>query len=324
LAYDKCKKGIRLSKNAFWLAEVYRAKNDIILAIDWYRRAAKHFNTFYGFIARYRLLTIHGRDVLTSGGNSVKFELKARFYNRELVRVLLSMSPQQKKADLKFIVHIYRKLIDDIEDPEEELILFDLASSDEELELLVSAETSKQHHFNNPKTYKTLSSNDKKYIKKINSDVCFISLVHSIIRQESRFNPNAQSYVGAAGLMQVMPKTAEYELQRMTVHVDKGLSLFDPKKNILIGSWILNRLLKKYDGNIIYVAAAYNCGEGNLSKFLRSIKKIQPLPAIDLIEFIPYKETRAYVKHVTWNLFAYSNIFDANSCYNCPVIAEFK
>jgi soluble lytic murein transglycosylase len=328
LAYRKSKKGIRLSKNAFWLAEVYRSKNDIILAIDWYKKSARYFNTFYGYIARYKLLNIQGRDFLTGNdsynGGATKFELKIRFNNRELVQVLSSMSAQQKKADIRYIAHIYRKLIDDIEDPNEELMLFDLASSDEELDLLASEETSKQHYFDDPKMYKTLNDNDKQYIKKINADSCFVSLTHSIIRQESRFNQDAQSHVGAVGLMQVMPTTAAYELKRMSVHVDKKLSLFNRKKNILIGSWILNRLLKKYKGDIIYVIAAYNCGEGNLSKFQKSIKKIQPLPAVDLIEFIPFKETRTYVKHVVRNLFAYSKIFDANSCYNCPIIADFK
>lgn len=325
-AYNRSRRGIRLSKNAFWLAEVHRSKNDIILALDWYKKAAKHFNTFYGCIARYRLLNILGEGGSPTHDVSLadKSELKARFNGRELVQVLSSMSDAQKKADIKFIAHIYRKLIDDIEDPSEEMLLFELASSDEELDLLITEERGKQHYFDTTKAYKTLSNEDRNYIKRINADSCFLSLAHSVIRQESRFNPNARSHVGAVGLMQVMPSTAAYELKKMNIRVDGNLSLFNRKKNILIGSWILDRLLKKYNGNVVYVIAAYNCGEGNLSRFMRSVKKIQPLPVIDMIELIPFKETRVYVKHVIRNLFTYSKIFDANSCYNCPVIADFK
>jgi soluble lytic murein transglycosylase len=325
-AYNGSKRGIRLSKNAFWLAEVYKSKNDIILSLDWYKKAAKHFNTFYGCIAKYKLIDVLGKSASSLQGISVakKSELKARFNRRELVRVLLSMSDAKRKAEIKYTTQIYRKLIDDIEDPNEEMLLFDMASLDEELEVIIAEETKKQHYSDISKAYKTLSDKEKNYIKKINPDSCFISLAHSVIRQESRFNPNALSNVGAVGLMQIMPSTANYELKKMFIRIDKNLTLFDRKKNILIGSWILNRLLRKYKGNIVYVVAAYNCGEGNLSKFIKSVRKIQHLPMIDMIELIPLKETRIYVKHVIRNLFTYSKIFDANSCYNCPVITNFR
>ncbi|WOH39452.1 lytic transglycosylase domain-containing protein [Thalassotalea fonticola] len=100
------------------------------------------------------------------------------------------------------------------------------------------------------------------------------ALIRAIIHAESHFKENATSKVGAQGLMQLMPATAQ------ELGVKNSLNAED---NIQGGVKHLAKLLKKYRGNIKLVAAAYNAGEG-------AVKKYGGVP--------PYEETLVYVDRV--------------------------
>ena len=127
-------------------------------------------------------------------------------------------------------------------------------------------------------------------------------VVLSLIRQESAFNPRAKSIVGARGLMQLMPQTAKRFNTKIRPH-----HLKKPKLNIRIGTKLLRKLLKRYDGNLIHALAAYNAGERNANKWIKD--RFTGTDAEDVIEEIPFKETRLYVKLIYRNLFFYNMLF---------------
>ena len=316
-AYDNSKNAVRISKNAFWLAEVYLSQNDIVAAIDWYKNAAQYFYTFYGYLADKRLQDLSGKYMSPVGlslnsttTTQIPADIEQKFRSRELVQVLEATKNYDNNS--KYRKYCYDKLIEEIEDPYEEILLIDLAQSNEELETVVSKLNKKQHYLQSKKSYKKLTKEAQKQIKNINNNKCFISMVHSIIRQESAFNENATSSAGAVGLMQLMPNTAKDEAKKLNIKI-KNSDLYKPFINLTLGSNHLYGLMQKYNNNFVEVLYAYNAGSANLNKYKESIKNLNGLTILEIIELIPIKETRVYIKNVLRNRFYYDKVFKCKS-----------
>jgi soluble lytic murein transglycosylase len=131
-------------------------------------------------------------------------------------------------------------------------------------------------------------------------------VVLSLIRQESVFNPNARSRVGARGLMQLMPKTAK----RYKGSVNDS-HLVNPEINIDLGTRYMKTLMKRYDGNLVYVLAAYNAGESRVERWKNSYFDSDQT-ILKNIESIPFLETRNYVKLIFRNIFFYKLLLEKN------------
>jgi soluble lytic murein transglycosylase len=132
------------------------------------------------------------------------------------------------------------------------------------------------------------------------------SLIHAIIRQESRFDPSAQNPSGASGLMQIMPRTASYVSGDDSLSSKAGrVKLLDPDYNLALGVKYLNQLLGlgSVDGDLFHLLIAYNAGPGNLSRWKKSLPDIYD-PLL-FVESIPVSETRAYVERVLSNYWIY-------------------
>jgi soluble lytic murein transglycosylase len=129
-------------------------------------------------------------------------------------------------------------------------------------------------------------------------------LVAAVIREESRFDPKAESWAGAIGLMQLMPATA-YRLKKDIHLLIKDRSeIQDVKKNILLGTHYLSLLIKEFK-DLPLAIAAYNAGENTLKKWVAKYNKDD---LIEFIENIPYKETKLYVKKVLRSYWRYRTI----------------
>ena len=132
--------------------------------------------------------------------------------------------------------------------------------------------------------------------------------VYGLIRQESRFIMDAQSHVGASGLMQVMPSTARYVAKKIGLTDFVVETLSDVRTNVLLGTNYLNMVLGGMDGSQVLASAAYNAGPGRLRIWRATMTR--PLEGAVFAETIPYTETRGYVKNVMANATYYAALFE--------------
>lgn len=119
-------------------------------------------------------------------------------------------------------------------------------------------------------------------------------LVQALILQESYYNPKARSRVGATGLMQLMPPTAQQHARSMGISFSRP-RLEDPDTNIRIGTYHLRMLVNLFGGKEHFAVASYNAGQGNVMKWRRAAPG---KPMDEFLESIPFDETRGYVKRV--------------------------
>ncbi|MCX7066698.1 MAG: transglycosylase SLT domain-containing protein [Methylococcales bacterium] len=136
------------------------------------------------------------------------------------------------------------------------------------------------------------------------------ALVFGLIRQESMLDKNAESPVGARGLMQIMPDTGRQIAGKMNEPWQSASSLFNPDTNIKYGTFYYKQMLNRFNGNFAMAAAAYNAGPHRVDKWLPNG---QWMPADVWIETIPFKETRKYVTSVLSYTLIYSQRLQQNT-----------
>jgi soluble lytic murein transglycosylase len=101
--------------------------------------------------------------------------------------------------------------------------------------------------------------------------------------------------VGAIGLMQLMPLTANQVAQRFGFSGVDREDLFDQDMNIRLGVRYLGQLLDQFSGNVAHAVAAYNAGPTAVTSWISTHRGRDQ---DEFIELIPYQETRLYVKRV--------------------------
>lgn len=121
------------------------------------------------------------------------------------------------------------------------------------------------------------------------------SFVLAVIMAESGFDSNAQSHAGAQGLMQLMPPTALDIAGRLGKTEFNSEDVWIPETNIRLGTFYLNWLYARYDGNLDLVLAAYNAGLGRVDSWLASPEFSENGQTLDVI---PFPETHNYLIRV--------------------------
>lgn len=128
------------------------------------------------------------------------------------------------------------------------------------------------------------------------------ALVFGFMRQESAFNAKARSYVGAMGLMQLMPATARIVTNKFAPETAGG-DPWDPSVNMSLGQGYIGSLLNDVDNNLVRTVAAYNGGPGNVARWDNTLNaSADPLL---YIATIPLNETRDFVHKVLANYWMY-------------------
>ena len=136
------------------------------------------------------------------------------------------------------------------------------------------------------------------------------ALVYALVKQESRFNPEAKSVGGAYGLMQLMPATAA-RVAGDDKLVRNPAPLKDPAVNLRLGQDYVTRLLEVVNGDILHAVAAYNAGPGVIMKTVSRLGK--DADSLMAIESMPGGQTREFVERVMAGYWIYRNIFGQDS-----------
>ena len=144
------------------------------------------------------------------------------------------------------------------------------------------------------------------------------SLVAAVIRNESSFRPAVESDVGARGLMQLMPETAEWIAHKLHIDQYHFDQLYDPETNIRFGCWYLNYLSSLFSGDSLCVVCAYHAGQGEISSWLSN-----PLYSSDGVTLnqqnLPEGPTKLYAGRVTRDYGIYQvKYFNQNNIADTP------
>ncbi len=138
-----------------------------------------------------------------------------------------------------------------------------------------------------------------------NADLFYTT--YAIMREESYYNPKAESWANARGLMQVMLPTAQSTAAEIGLPKPTANDLFKPETAIPIGSAYIAKLMKILVPHPMFVLPGYNAGQGNVGKWMTKYANTD----VDLyVEKIPFKEARHYAKRVGTTLWRYRWLYD--------------
>lgn len=186
-----------------------------------------------------------------------------------------------------------------------------------EYQVLHGIESQKQgHNYEAVTRYRYLAETDDRYLpaafplayfaqieKEAKKYVLNPFLISGLIWQESQYKADIQSWVGATGLMQIMPATAEHIASKLDI---SDFELTQASDNIRMGTWYLHDRHTLFDNNSMLAVASYNAGAAPVYRWL---KDFGHLDYDALAESISYPETRNYVKHVFTSYWIYQHLY---------------
>jgi soluble lytic murein transglycosylase len=131
--------------------------------------------------------------------------------------------------------------------------------------------------------------------------------VYAVARQESEFARQAASGMGAKGLMQILPSTAQDAARHAGVPFDAARFVADPAYNAQLGAAYLGQLVAGEGGSLVLALAAYNAGAGRVAQWIAAYgdPRAGKADPVDWVERIPFDETRDYVERVSENIGVY-------------------
>ena len=296
---------ISLARGAFWLGLSYEKSNNLDKAKKYYKESAKFSNTYYGQLSFNKIYS--GQDFKLSSELKITKGYEKEFNKSKLIRHVKLLKEMDRTKFSKDILKHLATL--DIEKGSEilaaklstEVGRFDYA-------IQIAKQASYEKRFINTYNYPIISTPGEINGKKMPAQ----ELILAIIRQESEFDARANSYVGAQGLMQIMPSTARLVARNLKTTYNKSLLKNDPSYNIKLGTYYFHSLLEDYDGVFPFAIGAYNAGPNRIKSWVRKYGDPNrgEINFIDWVELIRFKETRNYVQRVLENINVYKYILN--------------
>ncbi|WP_133649558.1 lytic transglycosylase domain-containing protein [Paraburkholderia flava] len=281
----------------YWHARALKQAGETAQANQEFEQIAQNFN-FYGQLALEELgqkITVPPKTTVTDAevqqaANTPGFALAQRFYqlnlrlegNREWNWPLRGMTDRQLLAAAEYArrIELYDRTVN------------------------TADRTKTEHDF----SLRYLSPFRDIVERDAQSNGLDVEWAYGLIRQESRFIMNARSEVGASGLMQLMPATAQLVAKKIGLGTISRAQMNDINTNILLGTNYLSMIYNQFDGSAVLATAGYNAGPGRPRNWRQSLQR--PVEGAIFAEAIPFQETRDYVKNVLSNTVYYAALFE--------------
>ncbi|WP_296429166.1 lytic transglycosylase domain-containing protein [Yoonia sp.] len=279
---------ISVGRMQYWIGRTYAVKGEIDLAATAYGAAADHQTSFYGLLASEKL----GRPLDPALEGATIAWQGAAVFDDDLTRAaLMLLAGGERGAAVTFFAQLGQTLA---EDSLAALGQY-LSEIDEEYYTLLLAKTAVTRGIVIPTIYFPLHD-----LAQMDLPVD-ASLALSIARRESEFNIGIGSPLGALGLMQVMPATAEEVAGDLGLPYSKPRLTSDWEYNATIGAAYLAYLTEEFGPTPVMIAAGYNAGPSRPKRWIdeRGDPRLLEMDVVDWIEHIPFRETRNYVMRVT-------------------------
>ena len=291
---------ISLARGAYWLGITYEKIGNEKLSKKYFEEGSKYLTTFYGQLS-YQKINPFGEFELKDDGKYSK-EYEKEFNKNPLVNHVLLLKELNKTSLSKDIL---KHLADLDVEKGSEVLAAKLATNVGRYDyaIQISKKASYQKRFHNKFNYPVINTPAIINGKGMPSQ----EIILAITRQESEFDPKANSYAGAKGMMQLMTYTAKLVSKQMKVSYSKSKLTSDPEYNIRLGTYYFNSLLNEYGEVYPFAIAAYNAGP----KRVRYWRKVNGDPSknkidyVNWIELIKFEETRNYVQRVLENVNVY-------------------
>jgi len=285
---------ISKSRAGYWIGRAYDALDDPAQADQAYTSASQYQTSFYGLLAAERAGLPF--DVDLSGSRAVADWRGSTLEQEPLFQagILLQASGELDLAE-RFWTHLAERL-----DGDQATQLGQAAIDMRQPHLAVMiGKRVAQRAITLTEPYYALHPVAKRSLPMA------AEMVLAIARRESEFDPKVRSSVGARGLMQIMPTTAQEvagKLGRKDEHSTARLT-HDPEYNADLGAAFLSTLAGRFGGNVVMMSAAYNAGPTRPVRWAEQYGDPRShTDVVDWIEHIPFRETRSYVMRVTESL----------------------
>lgn len=296
--------GMSKSRGYYWLGRAYEERKDNKRAEEFYNKAASYPTFYYGQLAAARLAQKRGKTATLNlpKAQSASYLDRSRIDSNMMVRIAKNFEYAGEKG--YFAKFIYA--VDDTIKSNGELeALSEYANSvGENIVGIRAAKAGLTHGV--VATKAAFPVIPVPHISTYNQAEDAFTL--AITRQETEFNTAARSPVGALGLMQFMPATAQKQAKKMGVSYQTSWLISDPEYSLKLGSSHLADMTNNFYGSYVLAIISYNAGPGRSAQWTQTYGDIRGADtdtAIDWVEQIPFSETRNYVQRVLENIQVY-------------------
>ena len=298
--YENVGYPISLARGAYWIGLTYEKLGNEKLSKNFYEEGSKYLTTFYGQLSYKKINPIGEFELVDESKYSKEYEKE--FNKNPLVKHVILLKELNKT---KYSKDILKHLAEENIEKGSEVLAAKLATEVGRYDyaIQISKKASYEKRFYNKFNYPIITTPRVINGKSMPSQ----EIILAITRQESEFDPKANSYAGAKGMMQLMTYTAKLVAKQMKEPYSKSKLTSDPEYNIRLGTYYFNSLLNEYKEVYPFAIAAYNAGP----KRVRYWRKINGDPSkgkidfVNWIELIRFEETRNYVQRVLENANVY-------------------